>query len=42
LNTYKPSGSNFNLIKRHVSLKKVELWLKRGQYIPFLREICPF
>jgi hypothetical protein len=23
-------------------LKKVVWWLKRGQYVPFLREICPF
>jgi hypothetical protein len=25
-----------------VSLKKVVSWLKGGQYVPFLREICPF
>jgi hypothetical protein len=24
-----------------VSLKDVEWWLKRGQYVRFLREICP-
>jgi hypothetical protein len=24
-----------------VSLKNVESWLKRGQYVRFLREICP-
>jgi hypothetical protein len=28
-------------IRRHVSLKDVELWLKRGQKVPFLSEICP-
>jgi hypothetical protein len=28
-------------IKRHVSLKEVELWLKRGQLVRFLRETCP-
>jgi hypothetical protein len=31
LNTYKASGSTFNLIRKHASLKKVVSWLKRGQ-----------
>jgi hypothetical protein len=38
---YKPSGSTFNLIIRHVSLKELVLELIRGQIVPFLREICP-
>jgi hypothetical protein len=42
LNTYKRSGSIFNYIKRHVPVKKVVSWLKRGQYVPFLREKRPF
>jgi hypothetical protein len=41
LNTYKPPGSTFNFIRKHVSLKELESWLKRGQYVRFLREICP-
>jgi hypothetical protein len=28
------------LIRKHVSLKELELWLKRGQKVPFFREIC--
>jgi hypothetical protein len=28
------------LIRKHVSLKEVESWLKRGQKVPFFREIC--
>jgi hypothetical protein len=31
LKTYKPPGSTFNLIRKHVPLKKVVSWLKRGQ-----------
>jgi hypothetical protein len=42
LNTYKPHGSIFKYIKRHVPLKKVVSWLKRGQIVPFLREKRPF
>jgi hypothetical protein len=41
LNTYKPPRSTFNLIRRHVPLKDIESWLKRGQYVRFLREIRP-
>jgi hypothetical protein len=41
LNIYKPPRSTFNIIGRHVPLKDVESWLKRGQYVRFLREICP-
>jgi hypothetical protein len=42
LNIYKPLGSTFNLLKKHVSLKELVSWLKRGQNVPFLREKCPF
>jgi hypothetical protein len=28
-------------MRRHVSLKELVSWLKRGQYVRFLREICP-
>jgi hypothetical protein len=28
------------LIRRHVPLEKVVSWLKRGQYVQFLKEIC--
>jgi hypothetical protein len=36
----KASGTSFEYIRRHVPSKKVVSWLKRGQYVPFLREIC--
>jgi hypothetical protein len=42
LNTYKPHGRIFKYIKRHLPLKKVVSWLKRGQIVPFLREKRPF
>jgi hypothetical protein len=42
LNTYKPLGSTIYLIRKHVYLKEVVLWLKRGQKVPFLREKRPF
>jgi hypothetical protein len=35
-------GSIFKYIKRHVSLKELELGLIRGQIVPFLREKRPF
>jgi hypothetical protein len=38
---YQPSGSTFNLIIRHVPLKELVSWLKRGQFVQFLREIRP-
>jgi hypothetical protein len=28
-------------IRRHMLLKELVSWLKRGQNVPFLREICP-
>jgi hypothetical protein len=37
---YKPTFAYFNLIRKHVRLKEVVSWLKRGQKVPFLREIC--
>jgi hypothetical protein len=38
---YKATFASSNLIRRHVSLKELVSWLKRGQYVRFLREICP-
>jgi hypothetical protein len=38
---YKATFASFNLIRKHVSLKKVVSLLKREQKGPFLREICP-
>jgi hypothetical protein len=41
LRRYKPNGSSFNLVRRHVRLNGVALCLKRGLWVQFLREICP-
>jgi hypothetical protein len=30
-----------NIVRKHVPLKELESWLKRGQYVRFLRDICP-
>jgi hypothetical protein len=38
---YKAAFAHFHLIRRHVYLKELVSWLKRGQYVRFLREICP-
>jgi hypothetical protein len=37
---YKPIFAYFNLIRKRVCLKEAVSWLKRGQKVPFLREIC--
>jgi hypothetical protein len=42
LNTYKPPGRTFNLIRKHVSLKELESCLKGGQHVQFLRDKRPF
>jgi hypothetical protein len=42
LDTFKPLGSSFKVIRKHVPLKEVVSWLKRGQKVPFLREKRPF
>jgi hypothetical protein len=41
----RPIQSNLGFflpIRKHVPLKEVVSWLKRGQYVPFLREKQPF
>jgi hypothetical protein len=41
LNTYKPPGSTFNLIRRHMFLKELVSWLKGGKSSNFLGKYAP-
>jgi hypothetical protein len=42
LNTYKPPGSTFNLVRKHVRLNGDSLCLNINFWVQFLREKRPF